>query len=111
MLFESLNDLGASAVADRFAGILLQQFRQALNKRTELGVRLMFAPLVLLIGYAGSDNVSDGVAGKVEIAGYLTNSLAVSKMSLTDFTDGLHVQHLLWILLSLIDSREYGGGC
>ena len=81
-------------MTNRFTGILLQQFRQALNKGPELGIRL-FVPLVLLVGHATTDNVSDGIAGKVEVAGYLAISLAVSEMSLTDFTDGLHVQHLL----------------
>jgi len=61
-------DLVASAMTNRLAGILLQQFREALNKGTELGVPL-FAPLILLVDYACLYNVSDGVAGKVEVAG------------------------------------------
>ena len=48
---------------------------------------------------------------RLNLAGYLSNCFAFSKMSLTDFTDGFHVQHLLSILLSLMNSREYGAGC
>src|SRR3989339_2092947 len=53
------------------------------------------APLVLLVGYATANNISDGVAGKIQLAGYLTNFLPISKMRLTNFSNGFHVQHLL----------------
>lgn len=98
-------ELGATAMSDRFAAILIQQFGQEINKTAELGMRLG-DPLVLLVGYAASNNISDGVAGKVQFAGYLTNFLPVSKMGTTDFTDGLHVQHLLFLLLSLVDFQR-----
>ncbi len=51
------------------------------------------------------------IAGKVEFTGNLTYCFAVSKISQTDFGNGLHDQHLLLKLLSILESREYGAGC
>ena len=97
--------LSAAPMGCRFAAILPQQFDQAFNKISKLGVRLR-ASFVLLVGFATTDNVSDGVAGKFQLAGYRTNFLPVSKICLTNFSNGLHVQHLLLDLLSLVESKE-----
>jgi hypothetical protein len=64
----------------------------------------------VLVGYAATENGSDGVAGQIEIAGDLTKSLSVNKMGLTNFTDGFHDQHLLFSPLS-DGVREYGAEC
>jgi hypothetical protein len=92
-------------VTDRFIAILLQKFRQAFDKGAKLGMRLG-GTFVLLVGYTTPDDISDGIAGKVQVEAYLTNSFPVSKMGLTNFTESFHVQHLLLILLPLVDFRE-----
>src|ERR1039458_7006179 len=97
-------------MTDRFITVFFQPFRKPFDKRAKLGAGLL-TPHLLLIGNAPTDNIFDSVAGKVVFTGYLTNLHAVSKMSQTDFSNGFHDQHLLLILLSLIESREYRGRC
>ena len=80
------------------------------DEDTKFGARL-FAPFVLLVDYAATDYVFDGVAGKVEFTGNLTNCFAVSEISQTDFSNGIHDQHLLESSSLFIESREYGAGC
>jgi hypothetical protein len=97
--------LGSPTVTDRLVGILMQELAQTLNKGTQLGMGLG-DPLILLVGYATSNDISDCVAGKVHLAGYRSNCFPFSKISMSDFSDGLHVQHLLSFLLSLMNFQR-----
>ena len=68
----------------RFAAIFPQQFDQAIDKIAQLGVRLGVS-FVCLVGFATADNASDGITGKVQLSGYFTIFLLVSKICLTIF--------------------------
>lgn len=46
----------------------------------------------------------------MKLTGYLPDRFLVPVVSLEDFTDGFHYQHLLSKLLSLDDAKENGGG-
>jgi hypothetical protein len=55
----------------------------------------LLAPFIHLVGYAAPQDVPNGIAGKVEVTSNFSNSLAVSEMCLSNFTDSFHDQHLL----------------
>ena len=74
---------------------------------SSLGLRLGL-PIIGELGNVASDDLLDGVAGQVEITGYLTNRLPVSVVGLADLTDGFHYQHLLSVSPLSVDSREHG---
>ena len=73
-------------MADRFVAVFLQPLCQLFNEGTKFGAGL-FAPFVLLVGYAATDYVFNCVAGKVEFTSNLTNCFAVSEISQTDFNN------------------------
>ena len=68
----------------RLIAILLQKFRQAFDEGTKFGMGLG-GTFIFLVGYTTPNDISDGIAGKVQVAAYLTNSFPVSKMGLTNF--------------------------
>ena len=45
----------------------------------------------------------------MKLSGYLPDRFLVPVVGLANLTDGFHYQHLLSVLLSLVESKEHGG--